>query len=154
MIANRVLIGTDPVLLDSYAAAWLGYEPASIDYLHYAAEYGLGNMFDDSVMVQELQIENRPKTSPADQGSIVRRLAKHIDEQSACSACYAALIFALNNSADTLHLAGTPLIKIGQGFRGKKCSSIGVGNCTAGCERYVPGCPPTAADIIKELAKK
>jgi len=151
VIANRILIGTDPVLLDSYAAALLGYEPASIDYLHYAAEYGLGKMFDDSATVHELQTENRPKTSPTGQGSIVCRLAKHIDEQSACSACYAALIFALNNSAGTL---SRDKIKIGQGFRNKKCSGIGVGNCTAGCERYVPGCPPTAADIIKELAKK
>ena len=160
VIANRVLTGTDPVLLDSYAATLLGYEPASIDYLHYAAEYGLGKMFDDSATVYELQTENRPKTNPRGQGNLVRRLAKYIDEQSACSACYAALTFALNNSAGTSHLAGiphltgTPLIKIGQGFRGKKCSGIGVGNCTAGCERYIPGCPPTAADIIKELAKK
>ena len=33
VIANRILTGTDPVLLDSYGAALLGYEPASIDYL-------------------------------------------------------------------------------------------------------------------------
>jgi len=111
-------------------------------------------MFDDSTTVhvvpfQEGQVENRPKMNPQGQGDIVRRLAKHIDEQNACSACYAALIFALNNSAGTLP---RDKIKIGQGFRDKKCSGIGVGNCTAGCERYVPGCPPTAVGIIKELA--
>ena len=153
--ANRVLLGTDPVLLDSYGAALLGYEPAGIDYLRYAAEYGIGKMFDASAKVRELQVENRPKVNPKGQGDMVRRLAKHIDEQSACSACYASLIFALSNLAGTpgKHLTGTPL-KIGQGFRGKKCSSIGIGNCTAGCEWYVPGCPPTAAEIIKELTKK
>ena len=147
VVSNRVLVGTDPVLLDSYGAALLGYEPASIGYLRYAVEYGIGKMCDSDTTVRELQVENRPKTSPVGQGDIVRRLAKYIDEQSACSACYAALIFALNQ------LAGTPLIKIGQGFRGKKCSGIGVGNCTAGCERYVSGCPPMAADIIRELAR-
>ena len=147
--ANRILVGTDPVLLDSYGAALLGYAPANIDYLRYAVEYGIGKMYDTDTVVREFQVENRPKTSPQGQGDLVRRLVKHIDEQSACSACYAALIFALNN------LAGTPgrdKIKIGQGFRGKKCSGLGVGNCTAGCERYVPGCPPTAAVIIKVLA--
>jgi uncharacterized protein (DUF362 family) len=150
VVANRVLVGTDPVLLDSYGAALLGYAPASIDYLRYAVEYGIGKMFDSDTTVRELQVENRPKTSPTGQGDLVRRLAKHIDEQSACSACYAALIFALNNLTSTL---GRDKIKIGQGFRGKKCSGLGIGNCTADCERHVPGCPPTAADIIKELAK-
>ena len=169
--ANRILLGTDPVLLDSYGATLLGYEPTEIDYLRYAAEYGIGKTFDGSATIRELHVENRPKTNPVGHGDLVRRLAKHIDEQSACSACYAALIVALhhftteyrsnnlaeyrsNNLAEyrSNNLAGTPgKIKIGQGFRSQKCDGLGVGNCTAGCERHVPGCPPTAADIIKEL---
>jgi len=152
VVANRVLIGTDPVLLDSYAATLLGCDPVRIDYLRYAAGYGIGRMFDATATVRELQGESRPKTSPTGQGDLVRRLAKHIDEQNACSACYAALIFSLH------HLAGTPVhgtpIKIGQGFRGKKCNGFGVGNCTAGCDRYVPGCPPPAADIVKAMTGK
>ena len=147
--ANRLLIGTDPVLLDSYGAMLLGYDPDSIDYLRYDVEYGLGRMFDDTATVRELQTENRPKTSPTGQGDLVRRWAKHIDEQSACSACYAALIFALNSAGAPAH----GKIKIGQGFRSKKCNGFGVGNCTAGCERHVPGCPPTATDIVRQLVE-
>ena len=146
--ANRILTGTDPVLLDSYGAMLLGYDPASIGYLSYAEEYGIGKMYDNTASIRELQIENRPKTNPKGQSDLVRRWAKYIDEHSACSVCYAALIFALNNA----HLADTPAkIKIGQGFRGKKCNGLGVGNCTVGCERHVPGCPPTAAEIIRAL---
>jgi uncharacterized protein (DUF362 family) len=148
VVANRILTGTDPVLLDSYGAMLLGYDPASIGYLSYAEEYGIGKMYDNTATIRELQVENRPKTSPLGQGDLVRRWGKYIDEQSACSACYAALIFALNQT----HLTGTlAKIKIGQGFRGKQCSGFGVGNCTAGCERHVPGCPPTATEIVREL---
>jgi len=147
--ANRILIGTDPVLLDSYGAMLLGYEPASIEYLSYAAEFGIGNMFDETAAIRELQVEHRPKTSPKGQSGFVRRWAKYIDEQNACSACYAALIFALNNLADTPR---KDKIKIGQGFRGKKCGGFGVGTCTAGCVRHVPGCPPTATDILAGLS--
>ena len=149
VVSNRVLIGTDPVLLDSYAARILGYDPEEIGYLRYAAEYGIGTFFDSGTTIQELHTENRPKTNPAGQSDLVRRLAKQIDEQSACSACYAALICAL------LHFTGSPgkdKIKIGQGFRGKECGGFGVGNCTAGCGQHVPGCPPTAAEIVRELA--
>ena len=152
--ANRILTGTDPVLLDSYGAVLLGYEPARIGYLSYAAEYEVGKVFDETATIRELQAENRPKTDPKGQSALVRRWAKQIDEQSACSACYAALIFALNNGGAVPMGAtptGTPTqgkINIGQGFRGKKCSGLGIGNCTAGCERFVPGCPPTAMDVL------
>ena len=148
VVSNRVLLGTDPVLLDSYGAALLGYNPDEIDYLRYAAEYGVGKMFDDTIKIRELQVENRPRMNPSGQGDLVRRLAKHIDEQNACSACYAALIFALNKTG-MRHLRDK--IKIGQGFRGKKPGGFGVGNCCAGCDQHVPGCPPTAAEIIEKL---
>ena len=154
VVVNRIMVGTDPVLLDSYGAMLLGYEPTCIDYLSYAAEYGIGKKFDEAATIRELQVENRPKTNPREQSDIVRRWAKHIDEQNACSACYAALIFALNNA--DVSPTGTLTqgkLKIGQGFRGKKCDGLGIGNCTAGCERFVPGCPPTARDVLAILGE-
>ena len=148
VVSNRILLGTDPVLLDSYGAALLGYDPGRIDYLHYAAEYGVGKIFDETASIRELCVENRPKTNPTGQGDLVRKLAKHIDEQNACSACYAALIFALNKTG-TRQLKDK--IKIGQGFREKKENGFGVGNCCSGCDRHVIGCPPTATEIIEKL---
>ncbi len=149
VVSNRLLLGTDPVLLDSYGAALLGYEPNEIDYLRYAAEYGLGRLFDGTTTVRELNVENRPKTNPTGQGSLVKRLAGYIEEQNACSACYAALIFALNKTGVR---PPNGKIKIGQAFRGKSCEGFGVGNCTSGCTESVPGCPPTATAIAARLA--
>ncbi len=149
VVSNRILLGTDSVLLDSYGTTLLGYDSNVVDYLRYAAEYGVGRMFDETATIRELQTENRPKTNPQGQGDLVRELAKHIDEQNACSACYAALICALNQ-VDVRQLKDK--IKIGQGFRGQKCDGFGVGNCTTGCERHVPGCPPTAAEIVNVLS--
>ena len=68
------------------------------------------------------------------------------EEDGACSACYAALVFALRQ------LGGyRGKIKVGQGFAGKEPGGIGSGNCTSGCGAYVKGCPPTALDIMEFL---
>ncbi len=148
VVSNRILLGTDPVLLDSYGAALLGYEPNEIDYLRFAAEYGLGRLFDETATVRELNVENRPKTNLTGQGNLVKRLAGYVEERNACSACYAALIFALNKTGVR---PKNGKIKIGQAFRGKTCEGFGVGNCTSGCTEFVPGCPPTAAEIAARL---
>ncbi len=150
VVSNRILLGVDPVLIDSYGAALIGYDPSGIDYLRFAAELGVGDMFDADATIRELSVENRSKTSPNNQGNLVRRLARFVDEQNACSVCYAALVFALIKTGTK----PSDKIKIGQGFRGKKEDGLGVGDCTADCERYVPGCPPTAAEIIEMLERE
>jgi len=143
---DRILIGTDPVLLDSYAATLIGHDPQDIEYLRIAASLGIGKFFDANTEVNELQPEMRPKTSAANQSHLVRRFAKHIDEQNACSACYAALICALRQLGSV-----DGAIKIGQSFRDQKCTGLGIGNCCNSCDRYVPGCPPTATQILEML---
>lgn len=144
--ADRLLLGFDPVLLDSYCARLMGYEPDDIGYLKYAKLYGIGKYADDSTTVAEQNAGMRPKTGPP-RGRTAKSLGNYIDEDGACSACYAALILALDKSG----AKPREKIKIGQGFKGKSHSGFGVGNCAAGCERHVAGCPPKAADIIREL---
>lgn len=144
--ANRIMLGFNPVLLDSYGAQLIGFQPDEIDYLRIAKEYGVGKYADAGTEILELNTEHRPKTSNR-HGSIAKGLSKHIEADSACSACYAALIYALDKAGG---IRGEN-IKIGQGFRGKTLSGTGVGNCTAGCDRYVKGCPPKASDIVKML---
>lgn len=147
--ANRVMLGFDPVLLDSYGAQLMGYQPDDIDHLRMAKEYGVGNYAGPDTEIVELNAQNRPKTR-GPHSSAAKRLSQYINADSACSACYAALIFALNKTGG---YRGEP-IKIGQGFLGRIEKGLGVGNCTAGCEKYVKGCPPKASDIVEMIGQR
>lgn len=144
--ANRIMLGFDPVLLDSYGAHLIGYKPDDIGYLRMAKDYGLGKYFDEDTKIVELNTKNRPVVNNK-HISAVSRLSKYIEEDSACSACYASLIYAL----DKVSLIKIEKIKIGQGFKGKKLNGLGVGQCTSGCDKFVKGCPPKASDIIEML---
>lgn len=157
--SNRLLLGTDPVLIDSFCASLLGFETDEIAYLKIAVKHGVGRLFDKNCTVRELFTEHKTDNlgdASERRSRLVTRFREHIDENDACSACFAALICALNNtdihSLDSL--PGSQKIKIGQGFRGKKCSGFGVGTCTAGCEEHVPGCPPSAVDIVRAINER
>lgn len=149
--SNRIILGFDPVLLDSYAAELIGYQPEQIEYLKLARDFGVGKFIDATTKIHEFGVENRPKTGKIT-SSTAAQLAKYIDEDGACSACYAALISALNRINPKRFAKNK--IKIGQGFKEKQLSGIGVGNCTSGCEHSVRGCPPKGIDIINFLEKQ
>lgn len=140
--ANRVILGFDPVLLDSYGAQLMGYEPDDIEHLRIARDYGVGRYADDKTEIVVLHSDNKPEFETT-RSSVGAKYGRYIDEDGACSACYAALVFALRKTGG---FRGEP-IKIGQGFKGKAVKGFGVGNCTAGCDRYVKGCPPKASEI-------
>jgi len=144
--ANRIILGFDPVLLDSFGAQLIGYKPDDIAHLRIAKEYGLGKYVDDGTEIVELNSNNRPIANMKHE-AVSSRLSRYIEEDSACSACYASLVYAL----DKIGRIKTDKIKIGQGFKGKKIKGIGVGQCTSGCDIYVKGCPPKASDIIEML---
>ncbi len=146
--AGRALAGRDPVLLDSYACALLGLAPDEVPYISLAASLGVGCADLGKATIQEL---NRPQGLPTAkaQGRLVRRLASRICAKEACSACYAALIHAMEKlDAEGLldRLPETPCI--GQGFRGQQSpKGLGIGRCCAGFAHNLPGCPPTARQI-------
>ncbi|MDL2220053.1 DUF362 domain-containing protein [Eubacteriales bacterium OttesenSCG-928-N14] len=145
--AGRILLGTDGVLLDSYGAHLMGFSAEEIAHVALAHRHGVGQLYDANTEIIELNADARPQTVQAKRGTVAQ-LARHIDEDAACSACYASLIHALYRM-NTGKLSGK--IHIGQGYRGRQVNGIGVGNCTAGCSRYLPGCPPSAADILRFL---
>ena len=117
-----------------------------IEHLRYAREYGVGAYADDATEIVELNTENRPKTTPS-RSRAASSLGKYISEDSACSACYAALIFALDKTG----WRRDEKIHIGQGYQDRDIPGIGVGNCTRGCRAFVPGCPPKSVDIVRFL---
>jgi len=145
---NMILAGSDSLFLDSYCAQLIGYQNDEIDYLTYGDQLGIGQLFgsgrDDSRII-ELNVDKKPQLTRADR-STVRHIAKYIEEDQACSACYSALVYALYNSRHK----PDAIISVGQGFIGKR-GELGCGNCTSKFKKFIPGCPPKAVDIVEFL---
>ncbi|MCL1823899.1 MAG: DUF362 domain-containing protein [Oscillospiraceae bacterium] len=143
---NMLIAGEDPLLLDSFCASLLGYRAEEIGYIPIASEIGVGELFNSDTEITELNADKKPLITGTDKG-LAKRLSAYIDEDGACSACYSALISAINR----IGYRGAK-ISIGQGFKGKS-GSLGCGNCTSAFKRLVKGCPPSAAAIADFLAK-
>jgi len=146
---NRIILGRDPLLVDSYCAELIGYLPDEIDYLSYGKEMGIGNYFSKKTKVVELNLQNKP-LNEIKSGRTTSRYKGYIKEDAACSACYSSLVYALHRLGGKTSKKGK--IHIGQGFKGKNGSGIGIGNCALGFEKCVSGCPPKATDIIDALS--
>jgi len=146
---DRLIVGRDPVLVDSYGAALLGYRPEEIEHVRLAAALGVGDMRLESARIREIG------TPPADSPDLPRNLAhltRHVRERAACSACYGSLLHALQRLADSKQLGRLrEPVCIGQGFRDTTADGLGVGACTRGLGRSVPGCPPEAGQILPFL---
>ncbi|MDR1971019.1 MAG: DUF362 domain-containing protein [Treponema sp.] len=147
--SGRIFAARDPVLNDAWAAAQMGYAPGDIPYIGMAEKLGIGVGDPERALVREL---NRPKAGSLEvrPGGKVGQLAHYIDERDACSACYAAVVFALSrlDRAEISRLQGK--LAVGQGFRGQG-GHAGVGNCCSGFARFRPGCPPSGAEVLEFL---
>jgi len=143
---NRMFLGTDPVQMDAYAAQLMGLDLADVPYIGCAEQYGGGTTkikTEDVIRLNEpVEAGEYPKPS-----GTVARLTRCVQADSACSACYAALVRALYNVGSGKKIA------IGQGWRGKPFDGVGVGRCCDRAEVQVKGCPPTAQAISKVLEK-
>lgn len=149
---DRIIVGTDPVLVDSYVAHLLGYRPEDIPYLTIAAELGVGTLYSEANQVVVMGEEHT--TSRIAPTREVARLAALVTEDQACSACYGSLIHALGRLGESGLLGRVPQpLFIGQGFQGEAGPGLGIGSCTRGFTSFVPGCPPTAKAILDFLSK-
>ncbi len=147
---NRLIVGKDPVLIDSYVAQLLGYDIEDIPYIEIAEKIGVGRRLSSDENIRELNKDSTPMTIPKTR--LVEELTKNVEENMACSACYGSLIHALDRLNDLGYLYELDgKLYIGQGFKGKKREGIGIGSCTKGFEKSLPGCPPKAKDIIEFL---
>ena len=145
--ANRVIVGRNPLTVDSFCAELIGYSPDEVGYMAHGKRLGVGEYFSAHTKVTELHADHKPprQTTSANTAGKYRQ---QIKEDGACSACYAALVFALRR----LDIQQDRKIYIGQGFKGKSGDGLGIGSCARGFTLCVPGCPPTATDIIKGLS--
>ena len=143
---NRMFLGTDPVMIDTYGAGLMGLETERVPYIAIADMWGAGSMKfspDDVITLNE----------PVNAGSYqkpsgrVGELTRKVHEDSACSACYAALVRALYAERK----GRGQDVYIGQGWKGKNIpdGALGVGACCSGASRNVKGCPPDARSIAE-----
>jgi len=146
--SGRLFAARDPVLCDAWAAALMGYAVADIPYIGLAEKLGVGSADLSAARIKELNTcrSAQGDTAPASPSGKVRALTQYITEDSSCSACYAALVFALSH----LKKGSSYHICVGQGFRGKK-GDIGVGQCCSAFSAFCPGCPPSGADVLAFL---
>jgi len=144
--SNRVILGQNPVLVDSFCAELIGYKPDEIGYLSHGKKLGVGDFCSADTKVLELNLDKKPaleaKASPA-----ADRYKHVINEDAACSACHSSLVYALHR----LGGKAPANIHIGQGFKGKSVDGVDIGNCTRDFSKHVPGCPPKATEIMEGL---
>lgn len=150
---DRIFAGSDPVLVDAYAAWLLGYSPADIEYISLAEQIGVGSADLTNAEI----IEHNPELKKCSQfkpSNRAKQLARKVVAQEACSACYGSLIHALQRLDEngTLRLLKKP-IYIGQGYQSQHMDGLGIGHCTGLCTDHLPGCPPTAKSIVDFLEK-
>ena len=147
---NRIILGKDPVLVDSYVAQLLGYDIQDVPYIEIAENLDVGSSQVIDSNIKELNQDRTLMTIP--KSRLVKQLAKYVEENMACSACYGSLIHGLDRLKDRGYLHNiNEKIHIGQGYKGKEAEGIGIGTCTHGLEKNLPGCPPKAKDIIDFL---
>lgn len=141
---HRVMVGCDPVAVDSYCASLLGLDAKDVEYITLAAELGVGSMHYE---VEELNEGSQSNFAP---NTIADMLRLHFTEKDACSACVGSLMHALYRMRQRGAMPPRNIF-IGQGFKGTTGDGIGIGSCTRGFTCHVPGCPPSAKAILDAL---
>lgn len=148
---DRIIVGKDPVLIDTYAAELLGYSLNDIEYIGIAERMGVGSTDLSKAQITEYNggQKNARQLKPSNK---VKRLAEKVVAKEACSACYGNLIHALQRLDENgkLQFLRQPVV-IGQGFRGKLVEGLGIGQCTQQGQKHIGGCPPTGKAIVDFL---
>lgn len=144
---NCVMAAVDPVLVDSFVCSLLSYETDEVPYIGMAEKLGVGS--GDLSKLRLITCEGEPYEELPARGDLDVSYA--VDEWDSCSACYGVLVPALERLKEEGLLDKMPAtIAIGQGHRGKT-GALGVGNCTAGFDICIKGCPPKEEDIYNQL---
>ncbi len=146
---NRMMLGWDHVQMDAYGCTLMGLDLEDVPYIKLAESLGAGST---KVEPEDIVRLNEPEESMeyASMTGKVQQLVKRVKADSACSACFASLVRALY-ILDQEGRHNNDTIYIGQGYRGRKLDGKGIGRCCAGAASCVPGCPPSAGDIVSNF---
>lgn len=143
---GRMYLGTDMVQLDAYGCQLMGLTLDDVPYIQWAQRWGAGSAQVDPEDIIRLNRPEQGTDYPKPSGRVAK-LTRGVQADRACSACYAALVRALN----TVGGAGGIPIAIGQGWQGKAFEGLGIGRCCDCAAQQVKGCPPKVQDIVDAL---
>jgi uncharacterized protein (DUF362 family) len=154
---DRILLGTNPVEVDSVVADMLGYAPRDIRHIAYSADGGLGIADLSRITVRPLNSPARDKRfSPPLHYSM--RFPCTIAAEGACCTCTGNLIFALERLQEKGLLSERLSFLIGQKAKTptrRTPLTIAVGRCASelgGADLCIDDCPPTAGHIYQRVA--
>lgn len=149
---ERMLIGTNPVEVDSVVADMLGYDPRAIPHIRYSAEGGLGICNLEKILMQELNppLQKRNFHPPV---GYEQRFPCQISAAGACCTCVGNLMFALERLQEQGLLSKDHHFFIGQSNKrpsAKKGVVVAIGKCAANdfdADIEISACPPSAGMI-------
>jgi uncharacterized protein (DUF362 family) len=157
VVMDRIILGTNPVEVDSVVADTLGYKPRDIRHIAYSADAGLGTCDFNKIKIRSL---NRPseikRFSPPIHYS--KRFPCSISAEGACCTCMGNFIFALERLNEKGLLSDRLSFLIGQTPQiatQKKAFTIAVGECASkqnAADLCIDECPPTASTIYQSVA--
>jgi uncharacterized protein (DUF362 family) len=154
---DRIILGTNPVEVDSVVADTLGYAPRSIRHIAYSTDAGLGICDLKEIRIRSL---NRPSVKKRFSAPIhySKRFPCHISAEGACCTCMGNFIFALERLKEQGLLSERLSFQIGQNSKvsaDKKTLSIAVGQCASKLDEVdlrIDECPPSASKILQCVA--
>jgi uncharacterized protein (DUF362 family) len=153
---DRLLIGENPVQIDSVVADMLGYAPRTIRHIAHSADAGLGgcNLDDIRVHAMNRPSKNKTFTPPA---HFSKRFPCRIHADGACCTCMGNFIFSLERLKEKGVLTKNLHFLIGQKASvpdGSEGITVAVGHCAAKthpADVVIDTCPPTAGDICDRV---
>ena len=154
---DRIIMGTNPVEVDSVVADTLGYTPRAIRHIAYSADAGLGMCDLEKIKIHFL---NRPSTKERFTPPVhyTKRFPCHISAEGACCTCVGNFVFALERLKEQGVLREGLSFLIGQNSKmtaDTKGLTIAVGQCASkveGVDLRIDGCPPSARKICQRVA--
>ena len=153
---DRIILGTNPVEVDSVVADTLGYAPRTIRHIAHSADAGLGTCDLNEIEIRSL---NRPSAKERFSPAVpyAKRFPCRISAEGACCTCMGNFIFALERLKEQGLLGEKLSFLIGQNPKRTADGdlTIAVGQCASrvdGVDLRIDGCPPSARKISRCVA--
>lgn len=153
---ETILLGDNPVEVDSVVADRLGYAPRDIRYIAHSADAGLGTCDLGEITIRSLNRPTRNETY-APPPPYTERFPCHIHADGACCTCVGNLVFALQRLNEQGLLSRNHSFVVGQipkKSTAYKKGTFAVGQCAAKGSKSdvtIKECPPSARAIYQRV---